>query len=51
VHLSKSHWLKFKVGLGGGTNNYAEIIALKLTIVFVVDKGHKRFKYLGTLSW
>jgi ribonuclease HI len=31
--------LKFKASLGRGTNNFAELMALKLTLVLVAEKG------------
>jgi ribonuclease HI len=42
-----SHYYLIKSGLGAGTNNYAEIMALKLLLLFVVEKGCKTLQVFG----
>jgi ribonuclease HI len=39
LHLSPSHFYKIKQGLGQGTNNFVELIALNLLLTFVGEKG------------
>jgi ribonuclease HI len=39
VHLSDSHELKFKVGSGQGTNNFAKLMALKLSLILAAERG------------
>eukprot|EP00253_Pinus_taeda_P007952 PITA_07952 len=38
IHLSPSHNLKASVGLGSGSNNYAELNALKLLLCWLIHK-------------
>ena len=35
------------MGLGAGTNNFAEILSLKLLLIFAIEKGIKRLTVLG----
>jgi len=39
LHLSASHVFHIKMGLGPGTNNYVELMVLKLLLIFVGEKG------------
>ena len=39
LYFSNSHFFTLKVGLGTGSNNYSELMALKLLLLFVVDQG------------
>jgi hypothetical protein len=39
LYLSDSHFFKLKMGLGSGSNNYTELMALKLLLTFVEEKG------------
>ena len=34
LHLSENHFFHLKMGLGRGTNNYAELLSLKLLLLF-----------------
>jgi hypothetical protein len=46
LYLNDSHFLKFKVGLGRGTDNYVELMALKLTLMHVAEKCVQFYNYL-----
>lgn len=35
----EAHFIKFKVGLGRGTNNFAEIMAVKLALSLAIEKA------------
>jgi hypothetical protein len=37
-HLSKNHFFHIKMGLGRGTNNYDELVMLKLLLTFAREK-------------
>lgn len=37
--MNDDHCYKFKTGLGGGPNNYAELFALKLLLMLAAEKG------------
>jgi len=39
LHLSDSHSFILSMGLGEGSNNYAEIMSLKLLLIFALEKG------------
>ena len=39
LFLTDGHFFTFSAGLGQGTNNYAELLALKLLILFVITTG------------
>jgi hypothetical protein len=41
LRLSAHYFFLLKAGLGGGTNNYSKIMALKLLILFAMEKGCK----------
>ena len=47
LYLSESHYFSLSMGLGVGTNNFAEIMSLKFLLIFVVEKGIKRLTVLG----
>ena len=38
IFLSEVHFIQFKAGLGVGTNNYAEMMALQLLFKINMDK-------------
>ena len=38
LFLKDDHFFTFKVGLGVGTNNLAELYALKLLLILALDK-------------
>jgi len=37
LHISESHFLKIKMGLGKGTNNYVELLALLLLLKYIIE--------------
>jgi len=45
--MEESHSYKFAVGLGDGTNNYAELMALKLLLLLAVEKGCRTLQVFG----
>jgi ribonuclease HI len=47
LYLSAHHFFKIKMGLGPGTNNYVELMALKLLLVFAGEKGVKSIQIFG----
>ena len=50
LFLSDVHYFSFKAGLGGGTNNFVELCALKLLFCWLEGTMWIKFKYLGILS-
>ena len=47
LHISDNHHYAYRVRLGLGTNNFAEVMALKSLIHFVVEKNIKRLQIYG----
>lgn len=47
LHLSDAPSFKLKMGLGPGTNNYAELMSLKLLLLFAGEKGVKTLQIFG----
>ena len=47
LYLSDSHFFSLTMGLGAGTNNYAELMSLKLLLIFATEKGINRLTVLG----
>ena len=47
LHLSESHFFVMSMGLGGGTNNFAELMSLKLLLMFPIEKGCTELNFLG----
>jgi hypothetical protein len=39
IYLKDSHVLRFRVGMGRVTNNLTKILALKLTLLLIAQKG------------
>jgi len=39
LHLSETHHFTLSMGLGEGTNNFAELMSLKLLLIFALEKG------------
>jgi hypothetical protein len=39
LYLSESHHFKIKLGLGQGSNNYVELMSLKLILHFANERG------------
>jgi len=47
LFLSDSHFFNLTFGLGDGTNNYAELMSLKLLLIFAEEKGCKKLSVFG----
>jgi hypothetical protein len=48
LYLSDNHYFKLKMGLRKGTNNFVEIMSLKLLLLYVGKKVLNHYKYLET---
>lgn len=55
IFLSEVHLINLKAGLGGGSHNYAELLALKLLMKLAAKKGVTRSHVFGdslvVLNW
>jgi len=47
LYLSDDHFFKIAIGLGEGTNNYAEILSLKMLLVFAIEHNVKELSIYG----
>lgn len=47
IHVSPSHSLKASVGLGSGSNNYAELLALKLLLCWLIHRHTLTIQIFG----
>ena len=47
LFLTDSHFFIITMGLGVGTNNFAELMSLKLLLIFATEKGVNRMNVLG----
>jgi len=47
LFLSDSHYFAMSLGLGGGTNNFAELMSLKLLLMFALEKGCTSLNIFG----
>ena len=47
LYLSDEHFFAFSAGLGMGTNNYAELLALKLLITLALKQGVQTLHIFG----
>ena len=47
LYLTDSHFFVMSLGLGGGTNNFAELMSLKLLMMFALEKGCTALNFLG----
>ena len=47
LYLSDEHFFTFSAGLGQGTNNYAELLALKLPILLALKQGVHSMQIFG----
>jgi len=47
LYLSDAHYFVLTSGLGEGSNNYAELMSLKLLLIFALDKGCKKLNVYG----
>jgi len=47
LFLSDSHYFTLSCGMGEGSNNFAELMSLKLLLVFAVEKGCLNLNVFG----
>ena len=47
LYLSNNHNFHVKMGLGRGKNNYVELMALKLLLIFTREKGIQQIQIFG----
>jgi len=47
LFLTENHYFKISIGLGEGSNNYAEILSLKLLLVFAIEQNVKDITVYG----
>ena len=47
LYLTETHFYELVAGLGEGSNNFAEIMSLKLLLVFAAEKGCRNFNFMG----
>lgn len=47
IYLTEQHYFLLRAGLGPGTNNFAEIMALKLLLLFAAEKGISTLQVFG----
>ena len=47
LFLKDDHYFTFKAGLGGGSNNFAELYALKLLLTLALDKQVSSIQVYG----
>ena len=47
LFLAESHFFVMSMGLGEGTNNFAELMSLKLLLIFALEKGCNDLNFLG----
>ena len=50
LFISDDHCFTFKAGLGFGTNNYAELIGLKLLLTLSLQHNYKHLQNFGDLQ-
>ncbi len=55
LFLSESHYFELTVGLGECSNNYAELMSLKLLLMFAAEKGCRSLNIfwdsMNTINW
>jgi ribonuclease HI len=52
IYLNDAHVLKFKAGVGRGTNNFAELLDLMLLFMLSAEKGAHKLQICGdSLLW
>lgn len=47
LYLSETHFFELLCGLGEGSNNFAELMSLKILLIFAVEKGVDNILVLG----
>ena len=55
LFLNSTHHFQIKMGLGTGTNNYIELVALKLLLCFALERNSRKIQIFGDslviLNW
>ena len=47
LHMAENHYFDLVAGLGEGSNNFAELLSLKLLLIFVAEKGYRTIEVFG----
>jgi ribonuclease HI len=47
IYISESHTVNFRAGLEHGTNNFAEIMVLKLALILAAEKSTSHLQVSG----
>ena len=47
LFLNQSHYFQISLGLGVGTNNYAELMTLKLLLCFAIERNCRQLQDFG----
>ena len=47
LYLTESHYFVLSMGLGGGTNNFSELLSLKFLLIFSLENGCKNLNFMG----
>jgi len=47
LYKNDSHFFKFSAGLGGGSNNYAELMTLRLLLLYALEQGCLSLQVFG----
>ena len=47
LHMAENHSFELMVGLGEGGNNRAELLSLKILLIFATEKGCRNLKVFG----
>ena len=47
LYVSDTHFYEIVARLGEGSNNYTEIISLKLLLIFAAEKGCRIINFMG----
>ena len=47
LFLSENHSFELMVGLGEGSNNYLELLSLKILLIFAAEKGYRTLNVCG----
>ena len=47
LFLTNSHYFVLSMGLGGGTNNFSELMSFKLLLIFSLEKGCNKLNFMG----
>lgn len=51
LHLSETHYIKYKAALSRSSNNKAELMALKLIFSLAVENGVQKIQIMGDYGY